>query len=144
MDTNTKGNKIVNVIIAGSRTFNNYELLKTKCDHYLADLKDCTIQIVSGKQVFYRKTNPESIEKFGADYLGEQYAIEREYPIIEFPADWDTYGKSAGPRRNDEMALFSDCAIIFWDGKSSGSKDMIERCKNRGLKFRVINYIDYV
>ena len=49
--------------------------------------------------------------------------------IKYFPADWNTYGKSAGFVRNIEMAENATALIAFWDGKSSGTKHMIETAK---------------
>jgi hypothetical protein len=44
--------------------------------------------------------------------------------IKEFPADWKAYGKSAGPKRNVEMAEYADALLLIWDGQSRGSKNM--------------------
>ena len=65
----------------------------------------------------------------GADLLGERYAQENGFAIERYPADWDRYGKSAGPRRNREMAKAGDYVICFWDGESRGTKSMIEYAK---------------
>lgn len=113
------------VIIAGGRDFNDYELLKDKCDKILNSQIEITI--VSGGAN-------------GADYLGEKYAKEREYELIIFPADWNKYGKSAGPIRNTQMAENSDALIAFWDGKSRGTKHMIDVATKLGLKVRIVNY----
>ena len=67
----------------------------------------------------------------GIDKLGEQWARENNINIKLFPADWDQYGKSAGPMRNAEMADYCDAAIILWDGKSKGTFNMIENIKKR-------------
>jgi len=76
------------VIIAGGRDFNNYELLKEKCDYYLKNIND--IEIVSGVAC-------------GADKLGEKYASDKNYSIKRFPADWDTLGRGAGHIRNAQI-----------------------------------------
>ena len=115
------------VIIAGSRDFDDYELLKVKCDYYLSNSLDTQIEIVSGTAR-------------GADSLGEQYAIDKGYKITKFPADWNQYGKSAGYVRNKQMAEYSDCLICFWDGKSSGTKHMIDLAKSYNLKTKVVIY----
>ena len=66
----------------------------------------------------------------GADQIPYEYNniinSNREIPIKEFPADWDKFGKSAGYVRNREMAEYCDAAIIIWDGKSKGTKHMID------------------
>lgn len=111
------------VIIAGSRTFNDYDKLKEVCNIYLKDLKD--IEIVSGTAK-------------GADKLGERYANEYGYKVIQFPADWDKHGKSAGYKRNDQMAKYADMLIAFWDGESKGTKHMLDLAKSHNLKIILI------
>lgn len=113
------------VIIAGGRTFNDYELLHQKCDQTLRLQSE--IEIVSGTA-------------YGADTLGEKYAKEKGYPIIQFPADWEKYGKGAGYIRNEEMAKYADGLIAFWDGESKGTKHMIDLANRYGLKVKIINY----
>lgn len=113
------------VIIAGGRDFRNYNHLKTVCDKALSNQTD--IQIVSGGA-------------WGADKLGERYAREKEFAVIQFLADWDRYGKAGGYIRNEEMAKYADACIVFWDGVSKGSGHMIELAKKHGLKLKVYGY----
>lgn len=113
------------VIIAGGRNFENYLLLKLKCDKILKNTTD--IQIVSGGSK-------------GADLLGERYARERHYLVKRFEADWDKEGKAAGPIRNTKMAEYADYLIAFWDGKSTGTKDMIYKATANNLIVRIIKY----
>ena len=109
------------VIIAGGRHFDNYELLKEKCDYLLQDKsKTHRIIVVSGKSS-------------GADALGERYAAEKGYKVEGHPADWKKHGRAAGPIRNEEMAKVSDALIAFWDGESRGTKSMINLGKKHGL-----------
>ena len=109
------------VIIAGGRDFNDYALLKAKCDTILAE------KAASGAAR-------------GADSLGERYAREHGYALDSHPADWNTHGKAAGPIRNAQMANSADALIAFWDGKSHGTKSMINIAKKKGLFVRVISY----
>lgn len=120
------------VIIAGGRDFRDYELLKKTCDKLLIT-KRLThhIIIVSGKQV----SQDEEGTKWGADYLGEQYAKENGFKVMPYPANWKDYRKRAGPIRNHAMALYADALIAFWDGKSPGTRDMIGTMK--GMEKRV-------
>lgn len=122
------------VIIAGGRDFKNYKLLKEKCDIILRET--VVTEIVSGKQM----SEDSDGNKWGADYLGELYAKEKGFPVKPFPADWTKYGKAAGPIRNKEMAVYADYLIAFWDGKSTGTKDMIEKMKAQNKSYRVIYY----
>lgn len=81
----------------------------------------------------------------GADRLGECYAFDNGYSVIRFQALWGVYGKSAGPRRNNEMAKFasesgSGTLIAFWDGESRGTKNMIDTARRYGLHVIVVEY----
>lgn len=117
------------VIIAGGRDFNNYHILEKMCDYYIGKREN--IEIISGKAR-------------GTDSLGEKYAKERATTVKEFPADWDRYNKAAGHIRNKQMAEYASedngCLIAFWDGKSRGTKNMIENAKKYNLKIRVVRY----
>ncbi len=117
------------LIIAGSRTFNDYERLEKVCNWFLIDsacsgIEYGNIIVVSGGAK-------------GADELGKTYAKKHGFSIKQFPAEWDKYGKSAGAIRNAEMADFANHCICFWDGKSAGTKNMIEVAKEQGLKLHV-------
>jgi hypothetical protein len=72
----------------------------------------------------------------GADIFGKKWAIcDAKIPVKDFPADWSTHGKAAGPIRNGEMADYADGLIIFiWDG-SRGSANMLEQMKQRNKPF---------
>jgi hypothetical protein len=111
------------VIIAGSRNFNDLALLTEKCDKILSGQTD--IEIVSGTAR-------------GADKTGEAYAFSRGYNVRAFPANWDKHGKSAGYIRNKEMAQYADALIAFWDGKSKGTKHMIDLATSEGLVIKVV------
>lgn len=107
-------------LIAGSRGFCDYELLKNKMDEifsrYPSDKKKV---IVSGGAK-------------GADSLAERYAKEKGYELVVMKADWDKYGKSAGYRRNEQMHLYIKdhtegllshrMCVCFWDGQSKGTQ----------------------
>jgi hypothetical protein len=112
------------VIVAGSRTFNDYNLLKTKLDHLLKN--QTNIEIVSGTAK-------------GADRLGEKYAQEKGYKLTQFPADWQL-GNHAGFLRNLEMAKYATHAVIFWDYQSMGTAHMINLCQKHKLNYRIIKF----
>ena len=124
------------IIIAGGRDFKDRILMSNKMASLISNITD-GIEIVSGGQVTVDKFTGE---KYGADYLGEQWAEFNQYRVEKFPADWDTHGKSAGPKRNRQMAEYADALVAFWDGKSRGTKNMIDEAKSLGLKVRVIMY----
>jgi len=70
----------------------------------------------------------------GADYFGEVWANMNKIPIQRFSADWKQYGKSAGVIRNGLMADNADALIAVWDGKSSGTQNMIQTATKKDLK----------
>jgi hypothetical protein len=57
-----------------------------------------------------------------------------EFQVEHYPADWDTFGKEAGPRRNRKMAENADALLLLWDGETTGSKSMLVCGKVAGLK----------
>ena len=115
------------VIIAGSRSFNDYELLREQCLSILQEkMRTHRVIIVSG-------------HARGADSLGERFANEFRLPFELHPAKWRLLGKAAGMVRNAEMAKCSDALIAFWDGESSGTRHMINFARKRGLEVSVIN-----
>ncbi len=128
------------IIVAGSRTFNDYERLCGVVDAYIAALTEdggggaWDVCIISGGAR-------------GADVLGERYAAERGYRTVRCPANWQRYGRGAGLRRNAEMAALatSDGArgilFAFWDGVSRGTKHMIGQAKRYGMECRVERFM---
>ena len=60
--------------------------------------------------------------------------------VIKTNRKGEKYNAKAGHERNVLMSLNTDAAVIFWDGQSPGSKDMIEIATRAKLLVRVINY----
>jgi len=108
------------VVIAGSR----YKDLERKVsfDDYLA-----VVNAVKNSK--FNVTEVISGCAIGVDKLGEKWAVVNNCPIISMPADWNRYGKAAGPIRNRQMAEIADAAVIIWDGKSTGTLNMINEMK---------------
>ena len=118
---------ILKIVIAGCRNYNNYDEAKDYIDFCIREIKkNNTIVILSGGCR-------------GADAIGERYAIENGYEIRKFVADWDKYGKAAGPIRNEQMAKDADYIICFWDYKSRGTKSMIENAKKYSKPYKIKN-----
>ena len=74
----------------------------------------------------------------GADALGERYAREHSLKLEIYPAEWEEYGKSAGPLRNKLMAEKADFVVAFWDGNSRGTKNMIDCAIDQNIPYRII------
>lgn len=98
-------------IIAGSRDYTNYAHVETMLDYFRKD--HVITEIVSGGAR-------------GADAIGEQYAKENKIDLKVFPADWNKHGRAAGPIRNAQMGDYADQLVAVWDGKSKGTKNMID------------------
>ena len=75
----------------------------------------------------------------GVDKLGEQVARDLEVELEVFQADWATHGNKAGYLRNVVMSSKADALIAVWDGKSKGTKHMIDIATKDGLKVFVYN-----
>ena len=115
-----KANTSMKTIIAGSRTISDSAQLERA-------IETCGFRIsevVCG-------------DARGVDLMGSHWANVNGIPIKHFPANWDL-GKSAGFRRNEEMAKYADCLIALWDGQSRGTEHMIEYM--RMLHKKVIVY----
>ena len=117
---------IKRIVIAGCRDYNNYNEAKKYISYYLNDIrKQNNIVILSGCAT-------------GADALGERYAKENGFKVEKYPANWEKYGKYAGPKRNKEMAKNCDYVLCFWDGKSKGTKSMITLAEEYKKPIRII------
>lgn len=119
---------MLKVIVAGGRefdTFEDYEKLKAVLGYYLSSRDPSEIEIVSGVAR-------------GADSLGERYAKEFGLAVKQFPADWDRFGKKAGPFRNAQMAYYAD-ALIAFDTGGRGTAHMIDLARRSELKIRVVD-----
>lgn len=114
------------VIIAGSRDFDDYNLVVSTMDNLLQNITE-PIVIVCGMAR-------------GADTLGEKYSISKGYEVSYFPADWSRFGKAAGYKRNEQMAQNADALVAFWDGSSRGTKHMIDLARKYNLLVRVKRY----
>ena len=111
------------LIVAGSRDVTNYNVVKYWLDDYRKRIEVKTI--ISGAAR-------------GADTMGERYANENNLELEVYPADWKNLGKAAGYRRNEVMARKGDLLIAFWDGKSRGTKHMIDIAQREGLPVTII------
>ena len=76
----------------------------------------------------------------GADTYAKEFAIKHNLKLIEFLPDYEKYGRKAPLVRNKLIVEECDCLIAFWDGKSKGTKHMIDIATERNLPIRVIRY----
>lgn len=124
----------IRIIIAGSRSFDNYDKLCKEVDEFIS------MQMFFAGLGAYKSKEVEIVSggARGADKLGERYAKGHNLRLKIFPADWDKYGKRAGYIRNTEMAEYANCLIAFWDGKSKGTAHMIDLAPKYDLMTAII------
>lgn len=112
-------NIIMKIIIAGSRTITNINIL-------IEAIKQSEFKINSNDEIVSGGAK-------GVDSLGEEYAKQNNIKVIVFKPDWNRYGIKAGVIRNSQMAQYADCAIVVHCG-SKGSIDMVNKMKRVGKK----------
>ncbi len=100
------------IAVGGSRSIDSYQLVSNVLDCLLlpGDI------VLSGNAP-------------GADRLGERYAKEHGLEFKIIPSEWDKHGLKATMMRNEVLLKAADCIIIFWDGRSEGSRHMLEIAK---------------
>lgn len=154
---------MLRIVIAGSRFFNDYKTLEKVTIKKLFELNKMYPQLnlltIDRENNLY-KINRENLEIIsgmasGADSLAVQFANNYSLKLVEFPADWDNlevspckimenshgrYNALAGHNRNRAMAEYATSGdnfgvlILFWDGKSKGSKNMKNQAVIFGMK----------
>lgn len=102
-------------IIAGSRSLSNlpFEIFEKEILNLIEEQSLQISEVVSGTAI-------------GPDVMGEKFAEKNKIPITRFTPDWKKFGKKAGILRNIEMSKYADVLICVWDGKSKGSRHMID------------------
>ena len=113
------------VIVAGSRSFTDFSYANHVLQRAFVNRKPSSI--VCGMAS-------------GADSIGLRWAQLNQIPVDKFPAEWQKFGKSAGYKRNVQMAENAEALVAFWDGESSGTKHMINIALEHGLPIILVNY----
>lgn len=116
----------MNIAIVGGRDFNDYDLLKKTLDTYIEN-KSFLNAIVSGGAP-------------GADILAEKYAAEIGVEMIIYRPDHKKNGRLAALARNTEIVEHADVIFAFWDGKSRGTMDSINKAKDLGKPLLIVDY----
>lgn len=111
----------MNIAVIGSREFPQLSLVVD----YVKALPQGTVVISGGAR--------------GVDRVAATAARVAKLAVREFLPNWDRDGKSAGFKRNAEIVSASDRLVAFWDGKSHGTADTIEKARQADLTITVIN-----
>ncbi|SRR6266487_431840 len=110
------------VVVGGSRTWTD----RNRIQRFLRVLSPGTTIIHGGAK--------------GADRIAAEVARELGYQVEEHKPLWNVYGNAAGPIRNGKMLDRNpDYVLAFWDGKSPGTRDLIEQATGRGIRIQIIN-----
>lgn len=117
-------------IIAGCRWIADYKVIEQAVRQSGFEITE----VVSGGQFTY---DEETRIYRGADFYGECWAKRNQIDCKIMPALWDEQGKKAGPLRNLRMAQYADALIAVWDGRSRGTKNMIQTAQKLQLHFFV-------
>ena len=117
------------IIVCGGTDFNDYDNLCKNLDVLLKSYKE--IRLVSGHAK-------------GTDTLAERYAAEKGIPIRVFPAEWEKYGRAAGPIRNRAMLDYAKegkpVVAAFWNGRSRGTGNMLKLAEAAGAERHIFYY----
>ncbi len=87
-------------------------------------LPDNTTEIVSGGAK-------------GVDSSAREYALSHGIKLTEFLPEYHKYSRSAPLKRNITIIEYSDVVLAFWDGKSHGTKYVIDNCKKLGVPVKI-------
>ena len=104
------------------------------------------VAIIGSRNLFFndfKKYIPENTTEIvsggakGIDQCAKRYAINNGIKLTEFLPKYELYGRIAPLKRNIEIINYSDIVIAFWDGKSRGTKFVIDNCKKMNKEIRV-------
>lgn len=74
----------------------------------------------------------------GADKIAATAAHSLGFDVVEYPADWERFGRSAGIRRNITMLEERpDLVIAFHKDNSTGTQHVIDQTLVRGIPLEV-------
>lgn len=74
----------------------------------------------------------------GADKVAELYAAKQSLKLKIFHAQWQTFGISAGTVRNKQVVDYANYVAVLWDGKSKGTRHVIEYSGETGKPIEII------
>lgn len=77
----------------------------------------------------------------GVDRSARDCAMKNHLKLTEYLPDYRRFGKAAPLRRNITIIENADLVLAFWDGKSPGTRFVIEQCEKRGIPLRVVSIL---
>ncbi len=108
------------------------------------------IAIIGSREIKYLNLQtylPQNITEIvsggaiGVDTIAKNYALRHNIKLTEFLPNYKLFGKRAPLIRNISIIEHADKVIAFWDGKSTGTKFVIENCylKKIPIEVHIIN-----
>ena len=73
----------------------------------------------------------------GIDTSAREYALKNNIKLKEFLPEYEKYGRAAPLKRNIQIIDYADMVLAFWDGKSRGTKFVIDNCKRIGKRVKI-------
>jgi hypothetical protein len=121
-----------NLGIVGYRGYNDYNNFKVYVDKIIETYGIPKFIVSGGHTDKYGNNKP------GTDTLAWLYSERNRIPIIEHEADWNKYGKAAGPIRNKLIVKDSDFLIAFVSPSSVGTLNTINLANNKGIRVHIV------
>ncbi len=78
--------------------------------------------------------NPNEAYRYSADLVGQYWALGNGVEVVGYPADWQRYGRSAGPKRNTQMLDMERIDLVVAAPGGTGTADMCRQAKARGVR----------
>ena len=73
----------------------------------------------------------------GIDTSAREYSLKNNIKLKEFLPEYEKYGRAAPLKRNMQIIDYADMVLAFWDGKSRGTKFVIDNCKRIGKRVKI-------
>lgn len=125
------------ILVCGDRNYTDWAAFEEELREWLIEEPHCWINCAKPSEITIIEGGAR-----GVDTLAKEFAIKYGMAVKEYPADWDKYGKAAGPIRNKQMLDEGkpDLVIAFLNSQHSrGTKNMIEQATKAGIEVKVIN-----
>lgn len=117
------------VLVCGDRNWSDYPFLEATLDQIHSETP--ITLVIEG-------------EARGADTMGRNWAVSRNIPVAPFRAEWDKWGKAAGPIRNRKQFDEGkpELTVAFHDflEQSRGTKDMVGYARKMGCPVKIFSH----
>ena len=127
---------MINIAVVGSRTYKDYKEFKGLLSQKL-------LLICDKDENYSNKVRIISGGAPGVDSMAERFAKEYNIPTTVYKADWETFGRSAGYIRNNDIMHTSEVCIAFWDGESKGTLHTIGLFRKFEKDVHIINFKNF-